>query len=502
MQTTGATRCLALDCGASSIRLIEIALDGGRLGLSELARFDNAAQSLGARLVWDYEAIYRKIAAALARAGSSGLSYASIGADSWGVDYVLIDKRGELLGPAVSYRDPRTNGQIARYFARHFTAHDLFAATGIQCLQFNTVFQLHAQFENEPELLRRAHRLLFTADYAHYWLSGVAANERTLASTSQMLSPYGFWSMPILNSVGLPASALAPPVPAGTVLGAVRPQLARETGLRDVMVIAPAAHDTQSAVLCTPAAGGEDWAYLSSGTWSILGMEAAVAFTDAGAERAGISNESGYGGTCCVQSTVAGLWLVQEIQRLVGGVSVAGLAAAAARTPAFRSLVDPADPRFFNPADMTEEIRAACREEREPVPETPAELARCAYDSLALLYRAELQKLSAVTGRSFTKLHVVGGGSKVDLLNRLCAAAIGLPVLAGPAEATAIGNALAQLIALGRIDGAQAARAVVAQSFPVTRFEPENLPQLDDAIGRFERIRKMSGTKPDKEEIR
>lgn len=486
------THCLALDCGASSIRLIDVALTGDRLSLNELARFENAPQESHEGQIWDYAGIYRQVTAALRAAGSSGVKYASIGADSWGVDYVLLDEHGALLGPAMSYRDSRTNGQIEHYGRHCMSARDLFTETGLQCLQFNTLFQLYAQSKSDVDTLRRARRLLFTADYAHFWLSGIAANERTLASTSQMLTTDGKWLQPALDSVDLPKSVLSPPIPAGTLLGTIRPELARETGLHGVRVIAPAGHDTQSAILSTPATGDRDWAYLSSGTWSILGLESPTPFTSEAALLAGIGNESGYGDTYCSQSTVIGLWLAQEIQRLLGIEDIAALARQAEQEAPFRSIVNPADPRFFNPAHMISEIRAACREADEPVPETPAQLLRCAYDSLALLYRSALLKLSAVTGRKMTRLHVVGGGSKAALLNRLCAATTQVPVLAGPAEATALGNGMAQLIALGLISDVAQGRRLVSESFPPTLFEPEHMPELDDAILRFERLAAQS----------
>jgi len=479
---------LALDCGASNIRLIEVAWTDGRLQCLERARFENGPRLAGDRQVWDYGTIFREIAAALRTAGAAAVPYASIGADSWGVDYVLLDEAGHLLGPAISYRDAHTGGQIEHYTACHLPAHKLFAATGLPCLPFNTLFQLYAQCRSDPDLLRRARRLLFTADYVHYWLSGVAANERTLASTSQMLDTEGAWLLPILDSVGLSRAALAPPVPAGTILGSLRPALAHETGLGEIRVIAPAAHDTQSAILSTPATGDADWAYLSSGTWSIIGLESAVPFTGAPAEEAGLGNESGYGGTFCVQSTVIGLWLVQEIQRQFGIKEITILSGQAERETPFRSLVNPADPRFFNPADMVAEIMTACREAGESIPVTPAQLVRCAYDSLALLYRETLLKFSAATGRNIRRLHVLGGGSKAVLLNRLCATATGLPVYAGPAEATAIGNGLAQFIALGVVSGPEQGRHLVRASFPPDLFEPEIMPELDDAIARFRRL--------------
>jgi rhamnulokinase len=483
------SNCLALDFGASSIRLIDVSLTDGRFALRDLARLSNGPRPVDGQQVWDYDRIFAQIKTALKGAGASGVPYASIGADSWGVDFAVIGRTGELACPPVAYRDARTEGQMARYFARHLSAHELFAATGIQCLPFNTLFQLFAQGQTEPEVLRQAHRLLLTADYVHFWLSGVAANERTLASTSQMLTLDGRWWPDALKTLALAPGALSDPVAPGTVLGALRAELAAETGLRDLKVIAPAAHDTQSAIAAVPATGDRDWAYLSSGTWSIIGVESEVPFNDAAAQAAGIGNETGYAGAYCVQSTVTGLWLIQEIQRLLNDRSDGGaLAAEAEQVPPFRSLINPGDPRFFNPPDMIAEIRSACRAAGEPEPITPAELVRCAYDSLALLYRAALLKLSAVTGRRFSRLHVVGGGSKAALLNRLCAATTGLPVVAGPAEATALGNAMVQFIALERLPSVAEGRRTIRESFPPVLFEPNPLPGLQAAIAHFDRL--------------
>lgn len=482
------THCLALDFGASSIRLIDVGVTNGRLALSEFARLSHRTRQQEGRLIWDYPVIYRQIEHALQHAGAAGLSFAAIGADSWGVDYVLLDEKGARLGYPVCYRDSRTDGQIAHFTTRNISAARMFIHTGLPPLAFNTLYQLYAQSRQEPELLRRTDHLLFTADYAHYWLSGVAANERSLASTSQMLALDGTWWDEAIEHLALPAKALAPPVAAGTVLGELLPSLAQTTGLGGIKVIAPAAHDTQSAILAVPAVGDGDWAYLSSGTWSILGAESPLPCCDAKAEAAGLGNEQGYGGTYCVQSTVTGLWLVQEIQRLLNLSEPDELIADAARCSAFRSLINPADPRFFHPVDMIAEIKAACRDGNEPVPQTPGALARCAYDSLALLYRQRLQVLSSVTGRSFKCLHVVGGGSQAMLLNRMCAAVTGIPVLAGPAEATAIGNGLAQLIALGELASVSDARRLVRLSYPPTVIEPGPVAGLDDAVARFDRI--------------
>jgi rhamnulokinase len=480
--------CLALDFGASSVRLADIALDGDRLDMHEISRTAHGPQKIGGHLVWDYPAIYGSIERSLAAAGETGKPFASIGADSWGVDYILLDEAGRRIGQPVSYRDPRTDGQVEAFTTRHVRASRLFEKTGLPALAFNTLFQLYAQSASEPELLARADRLLFTADYAHFWLGGVPATERTLASTSQMLNLDGTWWDEILAPLAIKRSALGTPVQAGTMLGELSLRLQERCALSALKVIAPCTHDTQSAILAVPDAGGGDWAYLSSGTWSILGVESPVPYCDPKAAAAGLGNEQGYGGTFCVQSTVTGLWLIQEIQRLLGYAEAGILTDEAAASEAFRSLINPAAVRFFHPDNMVAEIRAACHEAGEPVPESPGALARCAYDSLALLYRQRLDVLCAITHRCISRLHVLGGGSQVTLLNRICATVTGIPVLAGPAEATAIGNGLAQLIALGAVPGVAEARRLVARSFPPVVVEPEQHAALDDAIARFDHI--------------
>lgn len=491
------SHCLAVDFGASSVRLIDVGLTQGRLSLAELARRPNVPLYDGGVLSWDYDALFSWLADALVAAARSGVAYDSIGADSWGVDYVLLDGQGRRIGPAVAYRDRRTAGMVERFTAHVLSEDALYAATGIPSLSINTLFQAYAQGLADGGVFVRAQRVLFTADYVQYWLSGVMANERTLASTSQMLGLDGQWWADALAAVGLPTHALSAPVAAGTILG---PQN-RVPGLA-IPVIAPCAHDTQSAILAVPAMG-QDWAYLSSGTWSILGVEsphpvtgrpflAGQPFpTDQQARVAGIGNEAGFGGTFCIQSTVTGLWLVQEIRRILGGnLSDGELAHLAGPVAPFRTLIDPEHPRFVAPADMVAEIRAAADEAGEPVPQTPGELARCVFDSLALLYRSKIERLSALTGRKIARLHVVGGGAQADVLNRLCASVTGLPVFAGPVEATAIGNGLAQMIALGHVADVAAARALVAASFAPVCFAPEPVAGLLSAVARFADIAK------------
>lgn len=485
------SRCLAVDYGASSVRVIEVALTDGGLAARELARAPNAYVEAEGGRFWDHERLFAVVRNALIEAAASGNPPIGIGADSWGVDAVLVGADGQPVARPRAYRDPRFNGWMERWWAEHCDEKAVFAESGVPAMSINTLYQLYAAAHLEPETLKAARHVLLTADYVHFLLSGRAVNERTLASTSQMLRLDGRWWDAAVASLDLPAGALGAVVQPGTVLGGLKPELSRLTGLDKTRVIAPAAHDTQSAIVAIPARQDGDWAYISCGTWSIIGVESKMPFTGANAFAAGLGNETGYGGTYCVQSTVTGLWLIQEIIRLLAdGSTGASLAAEAAAEPPFRSVVDPVHPRFMAPVDMIAEIRAACRETGEPVPESRAAVARCAYDSLALNYRATLADLEAVTGRRFTAVHMVGGGSKAELLNVLTAATTGLPAVAGPTEATGIGNAIAQFVALGELSSWQEGRALVARSFPPVVSEPRPLAGLDDAVLRFEKLRR------------
>lgn len=484
--TNDIARCLALDIGASSGRLMEVELQGDTLTMQELARMENRPKPVDGHLCWHHESLFSEVVKGLCLAGESKKNYDSIGVDTWGVDYVLLDGKGQILGYPVAYRDERTQGMIERFTREIMTKERLYEKTGIQFLEFNTLYQLYAQTCSQPELLGKVHRLMFTADYFHYLLSGVASIEQTMASTSQMLSLCDTrWDADILEALALPQGALQTPVAAGTEVGTLLPELARQTGLSELRVIAPATHDTASAILAVPATG-DDWAFLSSGTWSLLGVESKSPINGPAALAANWTNEGGYDQTYRFLKNLNGLWLVQEIARVFdGGYSFADLAALAASEPGFTSIIDPNDIRFFSPANMIDEIQEFCRETNQPIPETPGALARCAYDSLCLLYRKSLGQLHTLTGRTINVLHVVGGGSQADLLNQLTASAIGIPVLAGPVEATALGNALAQFLATGAISTVKEARRIISLSFPPRRFEPQSMPGMDQAYERF-----------------
>jgi rhamnulokinase len=375
---------------------------------------------------------------------------------------------------------------IARFVNDRMPRERIYEKTGIQFLPFNTLYQLYAQSLAEPGLLARTRRLLFIPDYFHFLLSGTIAIEKTIATTSQMWNLHdSCWDPDLVDALALPSGAYSPAVDPGTELGMLSPALRDKTGLNTLRVIAPASHDTASAVLSVPAEG-DHWAYLSSGTWSLLGVETKTPIICPDALNANWTNEGGYNGTFRFLKNITGMWIIQEIARNLGErYGFAELAAMAEKEPGFVSLIDPDDPRFFSPANMIEEITRYCRETAQVVPETPGSLVRCAYDSLSLLYRKTLEELCALSRKKIKTLHVVGGGSQADFLNQLTASATGIPVMAGPVEATALGNALAQFLTMGAISSLADARALIRRNFPVKRYEPDSIAGIDTAYHRF-----------------
>jgi rhamnulokinase len=480
-------QCLALDFGASSCRLIKTKIEEDKLLMEEIFRAANGPEREGKNLVWPLERLFGHTLDGLAKAGAEGEHYDSIGVDTWGVDYVLLDKNNELLAPPVAYRDERTSGMVERFTHEKFSKEQIYDKTGIQFMPFNTLFQLYAQTIAEPELLAQTHKFLFIADYFHFLLSGTLTIEKTMASTSQMWNLHdNCWDADLLSALALPAKALMPPVSPGSEIGVLSPEICTASSLNPMRVITPASHDTASAVLAVPAAESNDWAYLSSGTWSLLGVESEHPITSQEAMKANWTNEGGYGNTFRFLKNITGLWIIQEIAREFGGqYSFGELAAMSMAEPSFISLINPNDPRFFSPVSMIKEIGRACNDTGQEVPKTPGSLVRCAYDSLSLLYRKTLGELCTLSGREIKTIHVVGGGSQADFLNQLTASVTGVPVSAGPVEATAIGNAVAQFLETGAISSLTEARAIIGRTFPVKQFEPESITGTDAAYHQF-----------------
>ncbi len=483
---------LAVDLGAESGRVMAGRFDGSTLELSELHRFPNRFANVNGTLHWDALRLWNDICDGLAKAAALG-EVAGIGADTWGVDFALLDERGAMLGNPVCYRDARHDGYIERA-ARTVPKRDIYERTGLQFLGFNTLYQLLAVCAQSPRDLERAATLLFMPDLLHFWLSGERRSEYSIASTSQMLDARArSWDTELLARFGLPTGILAPLVAPGDAIGSLRPDLAARLGLSaSTPVVAPASHDTASAVAAVPFAHpGERAAFLSSGTWSLMGLELAEPLISDDSYNLGFTNEGGAFGTIRLLKNIAGLWLLQECRRdwQARGQewSYAQLAHLAGEAGDGGSFVEPDEARFASPGDMPRKIADFCRETGQTAPATEAEFARCCLDSLALKYRWTFEKLEHLGGQSLDALYVVGGGSQNELLNQLTADCIGKPVIAGPVEATAAGNILVQAVARGAINDAAQVRAVVRGSFASKRFAPRPAERArwDEKFGRF-----------------
>ncbi|TYK42747.1 rhamnulokinase [Actinomadura decatromicini] len=434
----------------------------GTLELDEIRRFPNRPVRVNGTLYWDVLGLYGNVLDGL-RSAPSGL--ASVGVDSWAVDYGLLDGNGALLGNPVHYRDSRTDGVMERI--RADVGDDLlYQASGLQFLPFNTIYQLAA------DDLSRARTLLLIPDLIAYWLTGEIGAERTNASTTGLLDVHtGTWSGDLVSRLGLPASILPPLRDPGTPIGALRPDVAAETGHPGLEVVAVGSHDTASAVAAVPAAT-DRFAYISCGTWSLVGVELDAPVLTEASRKANFTNEGGVDGTVRYLRNVMGLWLLQECLRAWGDPDLPALLAEAARVPGLRSLIDAGDPGFLPPGDMPARVAAHCRRRGLPAPEGRAETVRCVLDSLALAHRAAIRQAAALSGRDVDVVHLVGGGSRNELLCQLTADASGLPVVAGPVEATALGNVLAQARARGAAGGLAESRALVAATQPLRRFVP------------------------------
>jgi len=484
---------LAIDLGAESGRLMAGLWNGKTLEVQEVHRFPNGPVLLAGTARWDILRIWAEIQNGLALAAKKyGRSIVSVGADTWGVDFVLLSPHGELLGLPFHYRDGRTDEMMDKAF-RKISRAEIFAQTGLQFMQINTLFQLMAVQQNTPELLNQAGCLLFMPDFVHWALCGSRVAEFTIASTSQCLNPLTRnWARSLLNKLRLPTRIFPKIVPPGTDLGPLRPGVSKLVGLGKVRVIAPPSHDTASAVAGVPTAstGRTDWAYLSSGTWSLMGVEVPQAALSPRVRELNLTNEGGLDGTYRLLKNIMGLWLVQQCKRAFEArgrqYDYAALARLAERATPLRSLVDPDDQLFLNPPNMPKAIRDVCRRTRQPAPTTEGELVRCAYESLALKYRRVLAWLEELTGNRIEVIHVVGGGSQSQLLNQFTANACQRPVIAGPVEATTMGNLLVQARACGELASLGEIRQVVRQSSRLKTYPPGKPGSWEQAALRLE----------------
>ncbi len=483
---------IAVDLGAGSGRVFLGGLGEGELLLEEIHRFHYPPRPSAGHLRWDFASIVDEIAKGLHGAGERARSLdrpiASLGVDGWGVDYGLVDAAGALVEDPVCYRDARTRTAMREVFERVPRAA-LFARTGIQLLEFNTLFQLHAHCR--AGLPERAARLLLMPDLVHHHLGARAVAEYTNATTTQLVNvATADWDTETIERLGLPRRLLGEIVPAGTDVGALAPALASKLDLRGVRIVAPATHDTGSAVAGAPLA--PDWGYVSSGTWSLVGVERASIVTDERAARDNFSNEGGAFGTTRLLKNVMGLWILEACRREweSGGRDAAHdvLLGEVEAARGVGALIYPDDPRFLNPPSMLEAIAAQLAETGQRMPPGPAEVAKLVLDSLALRYASVVRMAETLTGRRIRGLQIVGGGSRNGYLNQAAATATGLPVRAGPAEATVIGNLLVQAIARGRFASLGDARRHVAEHQPVAEIAPRPSAAWDDAARRYAEI--------------
>lgn len=486
-------KLLAFDFGASSGRAMLGTFDGEKLELTEIHRFLNEPVEINGTLYWDVLRLFHELKQGLLKAQQQGhTDISAIGIDTWGVDYGLLNKNGDLLANPVHYRDARTNGIMEESF-QIMPMEEQYARSGLQFMQFNTLFQLLAVQKAEPGLLEQADKALFIPDLFAYFLTGNKVCEQTIASTSQLCDPATHeFDFGLFERFGLRKDLFAEMVKPGTKAGILQPSIVQELGLKyNPAVISVAQHDTASAVMAVPAAS-DRFAYISSGTWSLLGSETARPYTDDAAAQLNFTNEGGYNDTTRLLKNIMGLWIIQECKRQwdrQGEVySFGELADLAANHEPLRCFIDPDDDVFLAPNGMVDRIKQYCKQTGQYVPQTHGEVARCVYESLAMKYRMSLEGLESILGYSLPVLHVVGGGGQNKALCQYTANAIKRPVVAGPVEATAIGNLMCQLIAMGDVKDIHQARAIIADSFESVEYQPECTALWDEKYEVFKNI--------------
>lgn len=460
---------LAVDIGASSGRHILAHLEDGKMVLEEIHRFPNGMVQKDGENVWDVDELFAQIKLGMKKCAEAGKIPVSIGIDTWGVDFVLLDAEGKRIGNAVAYRDGRTKGMDEEVYKK-IPEDELYARTGIQKAIFNTIYQLMALKVKKPEQLEKAETMLMMPDYFHYLLSGVAATEYTNATTGQLVSPVTKdWDMELIEKLGYPKKIFQKLVTPGTVLGELTEEIQKEVGF-NCKVVAPATHDTGSAVIAVPTES-DNTLYISSGTWSLMGTELMEANCSRESKLHNLTNEGGYNYRFRFLKNIMGLWMIQSVKKEIGGNLGFGEICEQASHCTIPSIVDANDDRFLAPANMTEEVQAACRESGQQVPEGIAEVASVIYNSLAQCYAKTIKEIEEITGQKYDRIHIVGGGANAEYLNILTAKATGVPVYAGPTEATAIGNLAAQMMSAGELKGLKDARACVYKSFEIKKYQ-------------------------------
>jgi rhamnulokinase len=474
--------CVAVDLGASSGRVMLASYDRNKrtLALREIHRFMNTLQKVDGTDCWDIDSLEAEIRCGLKKVCDDGILIDSIGIDTWGVDFVLLDKDGHRVGLPVSYRDSRTQGVMQRA-EKELGRADIYRRSGIQFLPFNTLYQFRALTEQQPDVLTNVAHALLIPDYFSYRLTGKMNWEYTNATTTQMVNiNTDNWDGDLLNWAGAPRDWFGTPTHPGNVIGHWICPLGNQ-----IPVVAVASHDTASAVIASPLAG-KHAAYLSSGTWSLMGYESKTPCTSDIALANNITNEGGAESRYRVLKNIMGLWLLQRVLKEQNISDIGALVTQTQKLPACQFVINPNDDRFINPDNMSAEIQAACRESHQPEPESAAELARCIFDSLALLYARVLHQLADLHGHHFSQLHIVGGGCQNELLNQLCADACGITVIAGPIEASTLGNIGVQLMTLDELKDVDDFRKVVRGNHALTTFNPDSNSEIARYVAQFQ----------------
>jgi len=483
---------LGFDLGASSGRAMLGILEDEKLELVEIHRFVNQMQRINGHYFWNIFSLFNELKTGLKKCVKEhGIQPESIGIDTWGVDFVHLSKEGLILSLPFAYRDSRTNTSMDDLF-QVIPQEEVYAQTGIQFMQFNSLFQLFSMVKDQSSLLEITDSILFMPDALNYLFSGVKKSEFSIASTSQMIVPGTCtWNTGLLGKAGIPTHILNEIILPGTILGNIQPEVAAETGSKPVPVIAVAGHDTGSAIVSVPSAL-TNFAYISSGTWSLMGIESRQPIVSAQTQQLNFTNEGGVDGTTRFLKNIMGMWLIQEVQRVWEGegtkYSWTEIVDLARKSEPFKFLINPDDPMFLNPRDMVQSIRDFCYQTAQGTPQNHGETIRCIYDSLALKYRYTLEQIGDVSDQLIEVIHIIGGGANNHFLNQLTADATGMPVIAGPTEATAIGNILIQAKALGYVGSLSEIRRIIANSFDLVHFVPSDELDWDEAYNKYLRI--------------
>ena len=479
----------AVDLGATSGRTIIGTLDDNRFNLEELTRFDNNLIQTGGHFYWDIYALYFEIIKGLKIAAQRQIEISSIGIDTWGVDFVFIGEDGAILRNPVAYRDPHTFGVMEKFFENEVDKKTVYNITGIQFMNFNSIFQLYAMKLNDDSALKNAKKILFVPDALSYMLTGEAVCEYTIVSTSELLDPRTKEIDPtLLKALGLERSQFGRMITPGTQIGVLTEEVQQMTGLGAIPVIAVAGHDTGSAVAAVPAKD-EKFAYLSSGTWSLMGIETKDAIINERSYDLNFTNEGGIEGTTRFLKNICGMWLYERCRKEwpeeIRKMSHPELQGSAMNVEAFRSIINPDDAMFANPSNMIQAIQTYCKQTNRPVPETPAEICRCIFDSLALRYRQVFTWLAEFASFPLDTLHIIGGGSLNKYLNQFTANSLGVTVYAGPQECTAIGNIMLQAKAMGLVKDIWEMRAIIANSIELVKYTPTDKAAWDAAYEKY-----------------